>query len=160
MRWILASALMASLCVVALPAQGARRAESETVTIRLISVTTQIKVLTDRAPKRQLSIGDVLLAKSILRNEIPQFGRPKGAQVGSDTATVTLVSPTQTDVRVAVTLPGGTIKTSGRTRQGGTRTIPVVGGTGTFAGARGTSEVIGVAGSRDTARNIYRLRLP
>jgi hypothetical protein len=44
-------------------------------------------------------------AKSILRNEIAQFGRPKGAVVGSDISTFTLGSKVKGDVKVAATLP-------------------------------------------------------
>lgn len=159
MRWILATALM-GVCVAAFPAQGAHHAESRTMTIRLISVTTDLRVLVDRAPKQELSRGDVLWAKSVLRNEVPQFGRPKGARVGSDTGTLTLVSARVVDAKVAVKLPGGTLKASGRTReQGGSDMIAVVGGTGDFAGARGTVEVIDLNDGLRT-RNIYRLRLP
>ena len=43
------------------------------------------KVLVDRAPT-QFSIGDVVWAKSTLRNEFTQFGRPKGTLVGGDVA--------------------------------------------------------------------------
>lgn len=131
------------------------------MTIRLISVTTQIRVLVDRAPKQQLSMGDVLRAKSVLRNEVPQFGRPKGAKVGSDITTLTLVSSKLTDVRVAVKLPGGTLKVSGRIpwAQGDSEIIAVVGGTGDLAGARGTAEVIDLSDGHRT-RKIYRLRLP
>jgi hypothetical protein len=159
-RWILTTALV-GVCVAAFPAQGAHHGASRAMTIRLISVNTDFRVLVDRAPKQELSKGDVLWAKSVLRNDVPQFGRPKGARVGGDTGTLTLVSAKLTDVKVAAKLPGGTLMASGRIpwEQGGSDLIPVVGGTGDFAGARGTVEAIDLDDGLRT-RNIYRLRLP
>lgn len=158
MRWIFSIALVS--VIVALPAHGARHAGSETMTIRLISVTTQAKVLVDRPPKGQGNTGDVVWAKSVLRNEVPQFGRSKGALVGSDTATLTIVSATQGSMKVAVKLPGGTLNAAGKIGPESPQTIAVVGGTGAFAGVRGTSEVVSLDASGDRSRNVYRLRLP
>jgi hypothetical protein len=84
------------------------------MTIRLISTTANIKVLVDRAPKGTASKGDVLWAKSILSNAVYQFGRPKGAIVGSDVSTFTVAAPPAGDVKVGATLPGGTIRVAGR----------------------------------------------
>jgi hypothetical protein len=83
------------------------------MTIRLIAVTTQHKVLVERAPKNAFSIGDVIWAKSTLRNEVAQFGRPRGAVVGSDLATLTVVSQTKGNVKLTTTLPGGTLRAAG-----------------------------------------------
>jgi hypothetical protein len=151
-----------SLLVLALPVQAAPRATSSTLTIRLISTTTKYKVLVDRVPKQEVNKGDVLWAKSILRNAVAQFGRPKGAIVGSDVSTFTVVSATQGvgDLKAAVTLPGGTIRAAGRIRGTRAQTIPVTGGTGTFANARGTGEVRSLNASGDRALNVYRLQLP
>lgn len=156
MRWTLA--LFLSLILLALQAQAAPRADSSNQTIRLISTTVSYRMLVDRAPKREASKGDVLWAKAILRNAVAQFGRPKGAVVGSDTATFTLVSPTRLDVKVTVKLPGGTLRAAGRIRGPQSKTLRVTGGTGAFENARGTAEVRNISGER--ALNVYRLQLP
>jgi hypothetical protein len=131
------------------------------MTIRLISTTTKYKVLVDRAPKQEINKGDVLWAKSILRNAIAQFGKPKGAIVGSDISTYTVVSitPGVGDEKVT-TLPGGTIRAVGRIRETLAQTIRVTGGTGTFANASGSGEVRSLNASGDRTLNVYRLQLP
>jgi hypothetical protein len=148
------------MLVLTLPAQGARQAESSTMTIRLISTTVSLKVVLDRAPKRALSPGDVLSARSILRNAAPQFGKAKGATVGSDVGTFTIVTAKVSDVRVTTKLPGGTIRSVGTVRDARTQAIRVISGTGTFAGARGTNEVRTLNAAAGRASNVYRLRIP
>jgi len=151
-----------SLLVLVLPAQAARHANSSTMTIRLISITTTYKVLVDRAPKQEINKGDVLWAKSILRNAVAQFGRPKGAIVGSDISTYTVVSitPGVGDEKVTATLPGGTLRAAGRVRETRAQTIRVTGGTGMFANASGSGEVRSLNASGDRTLNVYRLQLP
>jgi hypothetical protein len=159
MKWTLALAL--TMVVVALPAQAADRADAESMTIRLLSVTTSTKYLVDRPPKRVSNVGDVVWFKSTLRNERPQFEKPKGAIVGSDVATVKLVTRSAVDIKLVVTLPGGTLRAAGRIREtDATQTLRVTGGTGTFANARGTgvTRPLNTAGSR--ALNVYRVALP
>lgn len=152
-------AVMLGLLLVALPAQGYRAADSKTMTIRLVSITTKFTLLVDQAPKGVPNKGDVLRAKSTLRNRVPQFGKPKNAIVGSDVATYTVVSATQADVKVAARLPGGMLRSAGRIRDGDpTQTIRVTGGTGIFAGARGTNATSPLPG-KDRALNVYRLQL-
>jgi hypothetical protein len=156
MRWVLTLTLCAF--VSALPAHAARSSESRTMTIRLISVTTQSKMLVDRAPKNSFSIGDVIWAKSTLRNQVAQFGRPKGSLVGTDVATVTLVSSAKGDVKLTTTLPGGTLRAAGRVGPEQVGRIRVLGGTSAFAGARGECETF-THGRRDRV-NVYTLQLP
>ena len=58
-------------------------------------------------------------------------------------------------------LPGGTIRFAGRAPPstfGAVLKVPVTGGTGRFAGARGRLEVRQL--SRTRAANVYRLTLP
>ena len=117
------------------------------------------RLLVDRAPKQELNRGDVIWQKSVLRNAVAQFGKPKGALVGSDTGTYTVVSLTQGDVKVTTRLPGGTVRAAGRTGRERVQVIRVTGGTGDFANARGTVEVRSL-GSDTRALNVYRLRLP
>ena len=157
-RTLLACSL--GLVLPALPAQAAQHAESEATTIRLVSITTKYRVLVDTARKGEPDAGDVVWARSTLRNAVPQFGKPKGAIVGSDVGTFTVVSGSVGDVKVAVTLPGGTLRTAGRIRDNTVQVTRVTGGTGTYAGARGTCEVRPIGASAHKASNVYRLRLP
>ena len=156
MRWLIALVLVVGVGS-ALPAQGAPR---KSMTIRLVSITTQESVLTDAAPAGKLGTGDVFWAKSTLRNEVPQFGKPKGAVVGSDVSTYTIVSATKSDMTTTVKLPGGTLWVTGRVGQERLQRITVLGGTGTFAGARGVAEISPLDARGDNSRNVYRLRLP
>ncbi len=156
-KWMPALAL--GVFVLALPAHAARQAESSTMTIRLKSTTVSVKVVRDRAPKRVLNAGDVLSARSILRNAVPQFGKPKGAIVGGDVGAFTVVTASLSDAKGTTRLPGGTIRTAGRVRDARTQTIRVTGGTGTFANARGTCTVT-TLDRGGLALNVYRLQLP
>jgi hypothetical protein len=118
--------------------------------IRLVSDTTSVRGR-DVAPKGP-SVGDSVFSTSRLRNAVAQFGRARGAIVGSDRGTARLVSATRATVDGVASLPGGTLHFRGRLRS----TIPVVGGTGRFAGARGTLRVTATS-RRDTALNVYTL---
>jgi hypothetical protein len=130
------------------------------MTIRLISTTTSYRVLTDREPRNTISPGDVIWAKSVLRNAVAQFGKPKGAIVGSDVGTITVLSATKAEVKVTATLPGGTVRSTARNDVSGSQNMRVVGGTGAFENARGVCEVSALNASGSRARNVYRLRLP
>jgi hypothetical protein len=109
------------------------------MTIRLISRKAALwtKVV-DRSPKNLYSSsqGDVLQAKSTLRNEVAQFGRTRGARVGHDVANYTVGSLAQGDMKVIATLAGGTLRAGGRASSLiGTQRLHVLDGTGAFAGA-------------------------
>jgi hypothetical protein len=92
----------ALLCMlfVALPVQAAPNAGTRTISIRLISTTYSAKTIEDRAPKNVVSKGDVIVITSFLRNAIAQLGSPKGAVVGGDSATFTVLTSTQADLRL------------------------------------------------------------
>jgi hypothetical protein len=128
------------------------------VVIRLLSKNTIVS-FSDKAPKSKISPGDRIVSKSTLRNEVAQFGKPKGALVGRDWATVTIVSDTAYEIHGYAVLPGGRILFAGRVRSaaGKPEVVPVTGGTGAFAHARGASTATG-AGT--LALNVYRLTLP
>jgi hypothetical protein len=148
---------------VALPVQAAPDAGTRTVTIRLISTEYSGATIVDRAPRNMLSRGDVIVVTSFLRNAIAQFGRPKGAVVGADNATVTILTSTHADMRLEMSLPGGTLGAGGRIRLGPIQTYAVRGGTGKFSHARGTGEsraIPGKFGGGDRRTETYRLRLP
>jgi hypothetical protein len=154
-------ALTLGVLVLALPAQAAREADSATQTIRLVSRTVGLHTVVDRAPKGVPNKGDVVREESVLSNDIRQFGRPKGAPVGSDVATYTVVSttPTRMSMKLTVKLPGGTLRGTAQVAGNAVPTIRIVGGTRNFANARGTGEVR-ARRAAGTALNIYRLRLP
>ena len=156
MRWL--TAILLGALLIALPATAADRTMSRTQTITLVSKTVSVRALADKAPKGEPSMGDVFQEKSELRNAVAQFERPKGALVGSDVAIATLLDTPRVRFALTVTLPGGTIRAGGVIGTVGQR-IPVIGGTGVFAGARGTSEVRRLDG-QGQALNIYRLRVP
>jgi hypothetical protein len=133
------------------------------MTIRLLSTETYSEVLTDRAPTRQLSKGDVLVVGSTLRNAVAQLGRPKGAVVGEDAVIFTIRSRAEADVIVKSYLLGGWLRGAGRTQLGGKQRYSVTGGGGRFAKARGTGESIPLAnrwGSGSHRLKLYRFQLP
>jgi len=151
-----------TLLVVAWPAKASPTSSNATLTIRLIS-TPKRTVTKDVAPKtlRQglLSRGDTISGTSVLRNQIAQFGKPKGTIVGSDSFSITVTSPPRARVKVTVHLPAGTLDVAGVSPNAASlKPFPIVGGTGSYAGARGTCESQTLSGGRSL--NIYRLRLP
>ena len=157
----LVAALLCML-LVALPVQAAPHAGTRTITIRLISTPYSAETIVDRAPKHLASKGDVIVTTSFLRNAIAQLGRPKGAVVGGDSATFTILTSTHADLSVEMSLPGGTLRAGGRVRLGHVQTYPVTGGTGRFAHARGTGESRALAskwGSSNRRLKVYRVRL-
>ena len=145
--------------VMALPVAAVGHGETETMTIRLTSTTDTTKTLVDKSPKLVASKGDVYRISSLLRNAVAQFGRAKGAFVGSEIATFTFLSRTRMEVKAAASLPGGFSFAGGRIRLGHV-THPVTGGTGRFAGARGTAESRGLGQTSDRRLRVFRLSLP
>jgi hypothetical protein len=124
--------------------------------IRVISITTSRSSID--VPPRNESAGDLDRSTSRLLNERAQFGKPKGAVIGSDRGTMTLTGPRSARLKVVATLPGGTITVNGALTAagGGAVSIPVVTGTGVFAGARGTVTILKPINPK-TVVNIYRL---
>ncbi len=161
MRFMLALAL--SVLVLALPAQAARHEGSATITIRLIVTEAGSRYLIDRAPRGYPNKGDVIRERSTLRNAVAQFGRPKGAVIGSDTWTTTIVIAPFATIRVkaTTTLPRGTIRAMGALSFAQTTaTFRVVGGTGRYANARGTIGLRNLNASGSRGLSVYRLQLP
>jgi hypothetical protein len=125
--------------------------------IRVISVGSVVSS-NDKPPKGP-SPGDRYITTSVLRNQVPQFGRPVGAVVGRDRAIYHFYASTTYLIDGVASFPGGTVFFRGRTSVSSTTgAVPVTGGTGRFARARGTVRVSDLGGTR--ALNIYRLRLP
>ena len=158
------SALVIALGValLALPAEAARSTDSATRTIRLVSTTVSLRAVVDRAPKGVPNKGDVVQERSLLRNAVRQFERAKGAPVGTDTATYTVVSanPVRMRMKLTVKLPGGTLRGTAQVMGNTSSVIRIVGGTGNFANARGTGEVRAQTAGAQSVLNIYRLQLP
>lgn len=149
-------ALAGAILVLVVPVQAAQAEGEKSLTIRLISTVASGR-FEDRPPKGRTNKGDVTYVRSTLRNQVAQFGRSRGAVVGSDHAVSTLLSARTALAKVSVKLPGGTLRLRGKvdiTRTTGA--LSVVGGTGAFAGARGTCSVHDL---QDSSINVYRLRL-
>lgn len=163
MRWLALSVLVVTATLAGVTARDVTAASQATTTINLISGNARESV-TDKAPKELArgvaSKGDVIKGTSVLRNAIRQFGKPSGAVVGRDSYSFRFVSPTEAVIDVRVQLPGGTLRARGRMRisQGDRILVTVTGGTGKFAGARGTGEARTL--SPNESLNVYRLRFP
>jgi hypothetical protein len=85
-----------------------------------------------------------------------QFGKKKGARVGSDRGTMTFTSANTARFSGSATLPGGKLTLKGWVTglPDNSVAIPVTGGTGVFAGAKGFL-IVGPGNAK--ALNIYRL---
>jgi hypothetical protein len=147
---VAAAALLAA--AVAAPAAEARK-----LTFKVTSVTLSLKQ-TDRAPKGT-SKGDTIAYRDRLLNAASQFGRAKGAVVGSDHGTMTFTSAHTARFSGVAVLPGGTIRLQGTVTPlaGQQLAIPVAGGTGRYA--RATGYVLVGPGDKRVL-NTYALTLP
>jgi hypothetical protein len=145
--------------LVLLPTSVADARSSKTLDIKVLSVV-RTYAQNDVEPKG-LSSGDRITSTDFLYNLVPQFGKPTGALIGSDSGTFTVRTGKAADFRGIARLPGGTIMVRGRLLLGSARsTLAVAGGTGRFSKARGTVSVTTVNASKGLARNVFRLTLP
>jgi hypothetical protein len=149
MGWLAAAVAAAAL----LPA-AASAAKSRTIVVTSVTVSM---VKHDVGPTGA-SAGDFVTYRDRLLNAAPQFGRKKGAAVGADRGKLTFTGVHTATYEGTATLPGGTLRLSGAvySTPGGGLIVPVVGGTGAFAGVRGT---LTVGPGRDRVLNTYRLNL-
>jgi hypothetical protein len=150
----------AALCFVLLATPAdATRTSRRSLTLDLLSTTLANGIVKDLPPKNKRSVGDVFWAHSSLTNRRPQLGRRSGAIAGVDYARFTVLSAHTLLVNVKAVLAGGAIRSKGRVDD---RTqsdvIPVVGGTGRYAGARGS--LLNRQLDQAVAINVYRLRFP
>jgi hypothetical protein len=154
MRGLIALALAGLTAVSAAAALA-----SSTVVIRVKSVQT-VGRITHNEPPAGLSKGDVILERDKLFNVVRQFGKPAGALVGSDHATITLVTATTATVSGTAVFPDGTITFKGTTHviSAAPTPIPIVGGTGRYKHAHGAISESG--GDPSNARNTYKVTLP
>jgi hypothetical protein len=154
-RYAARTALVGAAIVAAVLSPAASAAVPPS-TVRLVSITTSGSSVD--VPPLKASVGDRELSTSRLVNAGARFGQPKGAVIGSDRSTMTLLSATSARLKVVAKLPGGTITANGRLMAsgGGAVSVAVVTGTGVFAGARGTLTILKPTGPK-TVVNIYRL---
>ena len=145
------------LLVLVTAAVVAPAAEAKKLTIAVTSVAVSVKPK-DVAPKGT-SKGDTIEYRDRLLNAKAQFGRAKGAAVGSDRGTMTFTSAHAARFSGVAVLPGGTLRLEGKVLAlpGRSLAIPVTGGTGRFANAKGYV-VVGPGTKR--ALNTYSLTLP
>ena len=139
-------ALVAFLSLVmALPVAASDTAAPKSVTIRIL-ITPVTRTFTDVAPKTHATTGeytkgDTLKGTSILRNAVPQFGKPKGARVGTSRFVETALSPQRIMFDGISGLPGGTVHARGVMHEvAGKLAVAIVGGTGLYARATGVIE--------------------
>jgi hypothetical protein len=151
-------AALALTAVAALLAPAASQARAQdSLVIKVTSISVKLKA-TDKPPKGA-SKGDTVRFQDTLVNAAAQFGRKKGARVGSDSGTMTFTGPGSARFDGRAVLPGGTLTLRGAVVSVGNRsiTIPVVGGTGRFRGAKGHL-LVGPGEKRSP--NTYTLTLP
>jgi len=138
---------------------GAPAAQGATsVTLVFTSYTTITKTF-DKPPKGKVNAGDSIEFKDLLVAVSTQIGK-KGKPVGYDAGTVLYTSKTAQKIEGVTTFPGiGSVTFEGEmtTMKDGTVHVPVIKGTGSFKGARGTL-IIGEG--QQKAPNTYVLRLP
>ena len=128
-----------------------------TLTIRVTSVQTSA---TDRdRPPTGPSKGDSVSSTDRLVNTVAQFGRSKGAVVGTDRGRLVFTGARSARYDGTARLPGGTLRVRGAVVavSASVLRVPVVGGSGVYAGARGYL-LIGPGARR--AENVYALVIP
>ena len=150
MRLLVALALVAAAVVA-----PAAQAKKLTFVVTSVSISAKQK---DVAPTGT-SKGDTIEYRDRLLNAKAQFGRAKGAAVGSDRGTMTFTSAHAATFSGVAVLPGGTLRLEGKViaLPGRSLAIPVTGGTGRFAKAKG---YVLVGPGTKRALNTYSLVLP
>jgi len=171
--------------LVALPAGSSDAAASKSVTIRVIekpvtqSITKDVPPRTARL-KGRFTKGDTLSETAILLNDVPQFGWPKGGTAGSLSRVIVALSPRTVRDESVATFLKGTVHVRGESKTGHGvafhhvlsdpfvvvlrehRKLPIVGGTGVYAGATGVveSRYLYYTDVGAVWLNIYRLQIP
>jgi hypothetical protein len=138
---------------------------SRVVVITVKSVQTDAVVVVDAPPKGinagKFSARDVVVERDNLFNRVRQLGRGAGAKVGTDQVRVTFVNSRTANAVGSATFPGGTVRFKGRiSAEGSTSSLTVTGGTGKYAGARGSVTEPASDSDPKNATNTYHLLLP
>jgi hypothetical protein len=137
---------------------SSKAAGDDSLTLRFVWKQSGERLAVDLPPRGKVNRGDVIEARSTLRNAVAQLDRPKGALVGHEVATFRVVSPRKATVRIRLALPGGGFEASG-----GASAAPWHGplqvsrGRGRFHGARGTGALRQFF---DHSTSVFELRLP
>jgi hypothetical protein len=158
-----AAVLLASVSVViALPAAASDGATAKSLTIR-VYVTEVTQSIKDVPPKTlrlggEYTKGDTVRGTETLRNAVRQFDKPKGANVGTDRYVIIGVALQKVRVDFVTSFPGGTVHAHGEGKRPSKPEVPIVGGTGRYAGATGSIEGQHLANGKKL--NIYRLQVP
>lgn len=145
-------------------ASDAAAAGSATVPITIRVVVTPVTRTIKDAPPKTIRLagdytkGDTIRGTSILRNAVPQFGKPKGARVGTGSFVITALSSRRAKADGVATFPGGTVRVRGVGTIDANPKAPIVGGTGLYAGATGAVE--GRVLPSGAELNVYRMRVP
>jgi hypothetical protein len=142
----------AAVAVAAVATLPAAAASTRTIVVTSIAV----KVVTHDVAPKGASKGDTVVYRDRLVNAASQFGKQKGALVGSDAGTLTFTSPNTAGYKGTARLPGGTLRISGDvyTSTAHELVFQVTGGTGAFTGTTGT---LTVGTGKDHVLNTYRL---
>ncbi len=142
-------ALAGCLALVLVPSAAAR-----TRTIVVTSDTVTLR--THDIGAKGASTGDTVVYRDRLLNAAAQFGKQKGALVGSDAGTLTFTSANTATFKGTARLPGGTLRISGEVYTSTTHEVvfQVTSGTGAFAGQTGT---LTVGTAKNHVLNTYRL---
>jgi hypothetical protein len=138
-----------SVALVIVPAASAK-----TTTITVVSNTVTLR--TNDIGPTGASKGDTVVYRDRLVNAVPQFGKKKGALVGTDTGTLTFTGAHTATFKGTAHLPGGTLRISGDVYTSTTHELvfQVTSGTGAYAGKTGT---LTVGTGKNHVLNTYRL---
>jgi hypothetical protein len=148
--------LAALLALAATAAAAAPAAVSPNPAVIITVRSIETSSTPDDRPPTGPSKGDRFLLRDNLENVARQFGKRKGAVVGTDAGLLTLTSKTEGTVVGFATLPGGRVRFHGVVHlKGASVPFTVDGGTGRYAHAHGTM----VVGTGDEPLNTYRLTL-
>jgi hypothetical protein len=141
-------------------ASDAAAAKSFTIRVYVDAVTQSIKDVPPRTFRlgHEYTKGDTIRGTESLRNAVPQFNKPKGANVGTDRYVITTVAWQKITFDLVARLPGGTVHAHGEGKVGSPPKVPIVGGTGLYAGATGVAEGQHLANGEKL--NVYRLQVP
>jgi hypothetical protein len=158
-----AAVLLGSMSlVVALPSAASDAVSARSLTIRVYvhRVTQSIKDVPPRTFNlgHEYTKGDTIRGTDGLRNAVRQFDKPKGADVGTDRYVFTAVAWQTVRVDFVASFPRGTVHAHAEGKSGSKPELPIVGGTGLYAGATGVVEGRHLANGGKL--NIYRLELP
>jgi hypothetical protein len=158
-----AAVLLASVSLaMALPAAASDAATDRSLTIR-VYVTEVTQSIKDVPPKtfareHEYTKGDTIRGTETLRNAVQQFGKPKGAAVGTDRYAITAVAWQKIRVDFVTRFPGGTVHAHGVGKAGSKPEVPIVGGAGRYAGATGVVEGRHLANGEKL--NVYCMQVP